>query len=62
MKLLVVLIKKDYLFLWLEACQAIFKEMKYLVISALVLRYYERSCSIVLETDSLDYVNSGVLL
>ena len=62
MKPLVTLIKKDYPFLWLEAYQAAFKEIKHLVTSALVLQHYERSRPTVLEMDSLDYVNSGVLL
>ena len=35
--------------------------MKHLVTSAPVLRYYERSRPTVLETDSSDYVNGGVL-
>ena len=60
-KPLVALTKKDCPFLWSEACQAAFEEMKHLVTSAPVLRHYERSRPAVLETDSSDYVNGGVL-
>lgn len=60
-KPLVALTKKDCPFHWSEACQAAFEEMKRLMTSAPVLRHYERSRPTVLETDSSDYVNGGVL-
>ena len=60
-KPLVALTKKDCPFRWSEACQSAFEEIKDLVTSALVLRHYERSRPAVLETDSSDYVNGGVL-
>lgn len=60
-KPLVALTKKDCPFQWSEACQAAFEHMKHLVTSAPVLRHYERSRPAVLETDSSDFVNGGVL-
>ena len=58
---LVSLNQKDCPFQWSEACQAAFERLKSTVTSAPVLRHYDRSRPAVLETDSSDYVNGGVL-
>lgn len=60
-KPLVALTKKDCPFQWSEACQAAFEHLKQTVTSAPVLRHYDRLRPAILETDSSDYVNDGVL-
>ena len=55
------LTQKDTLFEWSPACQSSFDSLKEKITSAPVLRHYDRSKKAVLETDSSDYVNGGVL-
>ena len=55
------LTQKDTLFEWSPACQSSFDSLKEKITSAPVLRHYDRSRKAVLETDSSDYVNGGVL-
>ena len=55
------LVQKDFKFDWNEACQAAFDELKKAITTAPVLRHFDRSRVAILETDSSDYVNTGVL-
>ena len=55
------LTQKDTPFQWNDACQQAFERMKQSVTSAPVLRHFDRARQAVLETDSSDYVNGGVL-
>ena len=52
---------KDEPFAWNEACEAAFQEMKKAITSAPILAHYDRNKQTFLETDSSDYVSSGVL-
>ena len=58
---IVKLTLKDAPFVWSEACQKAFDELKQAVSSAPILRHFDRSREAILETDSSDYVNGGVL-
>ena len=60
-KPLVALTKKECPFIWSEACQQAFQELKDKVTVAPVLKHYDRTKPAILETDSSDYVNGGVL-
>ena len=55
------LAQKDVLFEWTEACQAASDAMKRAIISAPVLRHFDRNREAILETDSSDFVNAGIL-
>ena len=55
------LARKDVKFEWTEACQGAFDTMKRAITSAPVLRHFDREREAILETDSSDYVNAGVL-
>ena len=55
------LTQKDIPFQWTIPCQQAFEQMKKAVTSAPVLRHFDRERKAVLETDSSDYVNGGVL-
>jgi hypothetical protein len=55
------LAQKDVPFEWTEACQTAFNELKTAVTSAPVLRHFDRDRPAILETDSSDYINGGVL-
>ncbi len=59
--MMVQLTGKDVFFKWSPACQQAFKFLKQVITSAPILRYYDRSQAAVLEMDSSDYVNRGVL-
>jgi len=52
---------KDTPFDWSAACQKAFELLKKSITTAPVLRHFDRSKQAVLETDSSDYVNGGVL-
>ena len=52
---------KDTAFNWSADCQTSFDTLKRQITSAPILRHYDRSEKAVLETDSSDYVNGGVL-
>lgn len=55
------LTQKDIPFSWSEACQKAFELLKEQITQAPVLRHFDRLKKAVLETDSSDYVNGGVL-
>ena len=55
------LAQKDFKFEWTSACQTAFDEMKKAITSAPVLRHFDRDREAILETDSSDYVNAGIL-
>ena len=55
------LTQKDTPFQWNEACQKAVDHMKEAVTSAPILRHFDRNRDSILETDSSDYVNGGVL-
>ena len=55
------LTQKNALFEWNKAYQAAFKLLMERITSTLVLRYYDRIKKAILETNSLDYINGGVL-
>ena len=55
------LAQKDVKFEWNEACQTAFDRMKTAITSAPVLRHFDRGREAILETDSSDYVNAGIL-
>lgn len=52
---------KDTPFNWSSACQKAFELLKESIITTSMLRHYDRSKQIVLEIDSSNYVNDGVL-
>lgn len=58
---MVKLTKKDAIFEWSPACQMAFLLLKDAVTQAPVLRHFDRTKEAILETDSSDYVNGGVL-
>ena len=58
---MVKLTRKDNVFEWSSACQTAFEVMKDLVTKAPVLRHFDMTKEAILETDSSDYVNGGVL-
>ena len=58
---MVKLTRKDNVFEWSPACQTAFEVMKDLVTKAPVLRHFDMTKEAILETDSSDYVNGGVL-
>ncbi len=60
-KPLMSLTRKEYLFFWSEICQEVFQCSKIMVTSAPVFRNYDRGRPAVLETDSLGYINGGVI-
>ena len=60
-KSLTSLTKKNTLFHWLSACQSAFDSLKKMVIEAPILANYKQGVKTMVETDSSDYVNSGVL-
>ena len=57
----VQLTKKEAIFKWCSACQEAFTLLKEAVTIAPVLKHFDRAKEAVLETDSSDYVNGGVL-
>jgi len=60
-KPMVRLTRKDMLFDWSPACQEAFDLLKKTVTEGPVLAHFDRNRKSYLETDSSDYVNSGIL-
>lgn len=60
-KALVRLTQKGVIFEWSSACQEAFQRLKKAITEAPVLRHFDRSKEAILETDSSDYINGGVL-
>ena len=60
-KPLTSLTKKDTPFDWLSACQSVFDSLKKMVTKAPILAHYKQGVKTIVETDSSDYVSSGVL-
>ena len=60
-KPMVRLTRKDVVFNWSLPCQQAFNQLKIVATQAPALRHFDRSKEAILETDSSDYVNGGVL-
>ena len=60
-KPLIKLTCKDTPFQWTPACQEAFSALKTAIMTTPVLRHFDRSKEAILETDSSDFVNGGVL-
>ena len=58
---MITLTRKDQPFAWNETCQEAFNLLKRSIASAPILTHFDRSKEAILETDSSDYVNGGVL-
>ena len=54
------LTKKDIPFNWSLACQSAFDSLKKMVTKAPILAYYKQGVKTIVETNSSDYVSSGV--
>ena len=54
------LTKKDTPFDWTSACQSAFDNLKKMVTEAPILAHYKQGLSTIVETDSSDYLSSGV--
>ena len=59
-KPLIGLTKKDIPFDWTSACQSAFDSLKKMVTKAPILAHYKQGLKTIVETDSSDYVSSGV--
>ena len=59
--LIVKLTQKDTIFQWSEACQMAFKLLKEWIVTVPVLQHFDRTKKAILETDSSDHVNAGIL-
>ena len=60
-KALIRLTKKDMIFEWTNSYQEAFQTIKDTVTSAPILTHFDRTKEAILETNSLDYMNGGVL-
>jgi len=58
---MVRLTQKKVIFEWNEACQTAFDHMKRRMTEAPILRHFDQTREAILEIDSSDYVNGGVL-
>jgi RNase H-like domain found in reverse transcriptase/Reverse transcriptase (RNA-dependent DNA polymerase)/Integrase zinc binding domain len=58
---LVELTKKDFKFEWTSSCQTAFDALKQAVVSAPILRHFDRCKTCYVECDASDYVTAGVL-
>jgi len=58
---LVRLTQKEVIFEWDQACQTAFDHMKKRMTEAPILRHFDQNREAILETDSSDYVNGGIL-
>ncbi len=58
---MVRLTQKEVIFEWNEVCQTAFDHMKRRMTEASILRHFDQTREAILETDSSDYVNGGVL-
>ncbi|SLM36779.1 reverse transcriptase domain protein [Lasallia pustulata] len=55
------LTQKGVIFQWTDTCQKSFELLKQRVVTAPVLRHFDQTQKAILETDSSDHVNAGVL-
>ncbi|KAK7570621.1 hypothetical protein V3481_007378 [Fusarium oxysporum f. sp. vasinfectum] len=55
------LTQKDVPFVWDEECEAAFKKLKKAFTSAPILRPFDWTRDVILETDASDYISAGVL-
>ena len=55
------LTKKDIPFDWTSACQSAFDSLKKMITEAPILAHYKQGLKTIMETDSSDYVSSGIL-
>lgn len=60
-KPLAALARKDNPFVWTEDCSKAFESLKAAVTSAPILKHFDPKRQAIMETDSSDYVNGGVL-
>ncbi len=60
-KPLTSLTKKDTLFDWSSACQSAFDSLQKMVTEAPIFTHYKQGVKTIVETDSSNYVSSGVL-
>jgi len=58
---LVRLTQKEVIFEWDQACQTAFDHMKKRMTEVSILRHFDQNREAILETDSSDYVNDGIL-
>jgi hypothetical protein len=56
------LTRKDFQFIWLDACHEAFETLKTAFTMAPILAHYDPENLIVVETDSSEYAISGILL
>ena len=60
-KPMIRLTEKEIIFQWSSAYQKAFNQLKINVTQAFTLRHFDRSKEAILETDSSNYVNDGIL-
>ena len=60
-KSLIRLTRKNVIFEWSTICQQVFNQLKIVVTQTPALRYFDRFKEVILETNSFDYVNDGIL-
>jgi hypothetical protein len=58
---MIYFIRKNQSFRWTDACKKVFKLLKKKITIAPVLKHFDRTKEVILEIDSSDYVNGGVL-
>jgi len=58
---LIRLTQKEMIFEWDQACQTTFDHMKKRMTEASILRHFDQNREAILEIDSSDYVNDGIL-
>ena len=58
---MVRLTRKDTYFLWDQKCQLAFDTLKQAFVSALILKPFDQTKDVILETDASDYISAGVL-
>ena len=60
-KPLVALTRKKVLFAWTENCTKAFQDLEQIMTKASVLRHFNLSCQVILETDASDLVTGKIL-